>query len=164
MPSKLNPKFSGLCELLEVRNPTMTVRKLETNRVFTASHDEVRATTLSRPEIPLQAEPPAEPSNTQNAESSAENFEIGRVENLRLFADDEWVPPSASQIPLLTNLDLTPPPPLSVLHCRRRNSLLVLIVISDFLHDSCIRSRMPNPTVTVECRSHAVVTAARTST
>ena len=51
----------------------------------------------------------AEPPNTQNLESSAENIEIGRVENLRLFADDEWLPPSASQIPSFTDLDLTPP-------------------------------------------------------
>ena len=89
MPSKLNPKFSGLCEILEVRGPTLTLRVLDTNKVFTASHDAVRASSQSRPEIPLQAEPPVEPPNTQNAESNAEDLEIGRVKNLRLFADDE---------------------------------------------------------------------------
>ena len=84
----------------------------------------MRASTLSRPEIPLHAEPPAEPPNIQNAESSAEDLEISRVENLCLLADGEWLPFSASQIPSLTDLDLTPPP--SVFHCRRRNSLLRL--------------------------------------
>ena len=69
--SKLNPKFSKLCEILEVRGPTLTLRKLDTNKVFTASHDSVGVSTLSRPEVPLQAEPPAEPPNTQNTESSA---------------------------------------------------------------------------------------------
>ena len=109
VPSKLNPKFSGLCKILEVRGSTLPLKERDTNKVFTASHDAVRASTLSRPEIPLHAEPPDEPPNTQNAESSAEDLEIGRVENLRLFADDEWLPPSASQIPFYTDLDLTPP-------------------------------------------------------
>ena len=58
----------------------------------------------------MQADKPAEPPNTQNAELSAEDLEIGRVENLRLFADEKWLPPSASQIPSLTDLNLTPPP------------------------------------------------------
>ena len=70
----------------------MTLRELDTNKVFTSSHDEVRASTLSRPEVPLQAEPPAVLLNTQNVESSAEDFEIGRVENLRLFAGRNGCP------------------------------------------------------------------------
>ena len=69
----------------------------------------MRASTLSRPEVPLQDEPPATLPNALNAESSAEDLEIGHVDNLRLFADDEWLPPSASQIPSLIDLDLTPP-------------------------------------------------------
>ena len=73
----------------------------------------MRASTLSRPEVPLQAETPAQLPNTLNAESSAENLDIGRVENLRLFANDEWLPPSALQIPSLIDLDLTPPPAVS---------------------------------------------------
>ena len=64
VPSKLNPKFSGLCEILEVRCPTLTLRKLDTDKVFITSHNSVRASTLSRPEVPLQAETPAEPPNT----------------------------------------------------------------------------------------------------
>ena len=51
--------------------------------------------------------------NTLNAESSAEELEIGRFKNLRLFADDEWLPSSESQIPSLIDLDLTPPPAVS---------------------------------------------------
>ena len=46
-------------------------------------------------------------------QSSAKVFEIGRVENLRLFADDEWLPPSVSQSPSLIDLDVTPPPAVS---------------------------------------------------
>ena len=48
-------KFSGLCEVLEVRGPILTLRELDTNKGFTASHDAVRASTLSRPEVSLQA-------------------------------------------------------------------------------------------------------------
>ena len=73
----------------------------------------MRSSNLSRPEVPLKAEPSAKLPNTQNAESSADDMEIGRVVNLRLFADDEWSPPSASQIPSLTDRDLTPPPVVS---------------------------------------------------
>ena len=130
--SKLNPKFSGLCKVLEVRGPTLTLRKLDTNKVFTASQNAMRASTLSRPEVPLQAEPPAELPNTLNAESGSEEFEIGRVENLRLFADDEWLPPSASQIPFLIDLDLTLPPVVStpmsqsqLTACTQRNVCLL---------------------------------------
>ena len=73
----------------------------------------MRASTLSRPEVPLQVELPTELPNTLNAESSAEDLKIGRVENLRLFVDDEWLPPSASQISSLIDFDLTPPPAVS---------------------------------------------------
>ena len=55
VPSNIYPKFSGLCEVLEVRGPILTLRELDTNKVFTASHDAVRASTLSRPEVSLQA-------------------------------------------------------------------------------------------------------------
>ena len=69
---------------------------------------------------PSRLGPPAAPSRRRpfapsivSSQSSAEDLEIGRVENLRLFADDEWLPPSASQIPSLIDLDLTPPPAVS---------------------------------------------------
>ena len=87
----------------------MTLRKLDTNNVFTVSLDSLRASTLSRTVVSMQAEPFAELKNTLNAESSAKHLEIGRVENLRMFADDVWLPSSASQIPFLIDLDLTPP-------------------------------------------------------
>ena len=61
----------------------------------------------------MQAILAAEVPNTLNAKSSAKDLEIGRVENLRLFADDEWLPPSASQIPSLIDFDLTPPTAVS---------------------------------------------------
>ena len=109
VPSKLNLKFSGLGKCLEIRCPTVTLRQLDTDKVFTTSLDAVRASTLSRPEVPLQAEPPADLPNTQNAESSAKDLAIVRVENLRLFADVDWLPPSATRAPSLTDLDLTQP-------------------------------------------------------
>ena len=46
VPSELKPKFSGLSEVLEVRGPTLIQRELDTNKIFTASHDAVRASTL----------------------------------------------------------------------------------------------------------------------
>ena len=159
MPSKLYPKFSGLCEIFEIRGPTLNLRKLDTDKVFTASHDALRASTLSQPEVPLQVEPLADLPSTQNTDSSAKDLEVGRIENPRLFADDEWLPFSASQILSLTVLDFTPPP-LSVLHCRSRNLLLALSVMSDFLHVSRLQSRLTPHTVTVGSR--AVITAAHT--
>ena len=62
----------------------------------------------------MQAELPDNPPSTQNAKLSAENLEIGRVENLRLLDDDEWLHPFASQIPSLTDLDLTPHSAVSI--------------------------------------------------
>ena len=144
VPSKLNSKFSGLCKVLEVRGPTLTLRKLYTNKVFTASHDAVRTSTLSRPEVPLQAELPAELPNALNAESSAEDLEVGCVENLRLFADDEWLPPSASQIPSLIDLDLTPPPAVSS-PLSQTQLTLVFSVMFVSLHVSRPLSRVPSP-------------------
>ena len=73
----------------------------------------MRASTLSRLEVLLQAKLPVKLPNTLNAESSAEDLDIIRVENLRLFADDEWLAPSASQILSCIGLDLTPPPAVS---------------------------------------------------
>lgn len=60
---KLNTKFCGLCKVLKVGGPTLTLKKLDTNKVFTASPNALRATTLSRPEVPLQADLPAELRN-----------------------------------------------------------------------------------------------------
>ena len=59
-PSKLDAPYSGLCEVLEVKGPVLTLRKLDSQRVFTASHDAVRLSTLRAPQQPLQngAPPP----------------------------------------------------------------------------------------------------------
>ena len=46
VPSKLNPKFSGLCEVLEVRGPVLKLRELDSQREFTANHDAVRRSSL----------------------------------------------------------------------------------------------------------------------
>ena len=66
VPSKLNAKYSGLCEVLEVRGPTLTLRELDTQRIFTASHDAVRASTLP-PRTP-QTEAPNSNSQTRNSQ------------------------------------------------------------------------------------------------
>ena len=66
VPSKLNPKFSGLCEVLEVRGPVLKLRELDTQRVFTANHDSIRRSTLQRP-FDNEAVPP---ENTQLSSSS----------------------------------------------------------------------------------------------
>ena len=50
VPSKLNPKYSGLCEVLEVCGPILTLRERDTQRIFTANHDSVRASSLSQPD------------------------------------------------------------------------------------------------------------------
>ena len=41
VPSKLAQRYSGLCEVVQVRNPVLTLRELDTLRVFTANHDAV---------------------------------------------------------------------------------------------------------------------------
>ena len=46
VPSKLAPKYSGLCEVLEVRGPTMTLCELDSRKVFKASNDALRPSTL----------------------------------------------------------------------------------------------------------------------
>ena len=40
-PSKLDTKYSGLCKVLEVRGALLTLRELDTRRVFTANQDAV---------------------------------------------------------------------------------------------------------------------------
>ena len=53
--SKLDAQYSGLCEVVEVRGALLTLRDLDTRRVFTANHDAVRRSTMSRataPQVP----------------------------------------------------------------------------------------------------------------
>ena len=51
-PSKLDTQYSGLCEVLEVRGALLPLRKLNTRRFFTANHDAVRRSTISRAFVP----------------------------------------------------------------------------------------------------------------
>ena len=60
-PLKLEPQYSGLCEVVEVRGSILTLRELDTHRVFTANHDSVRRSTLVRPAAPPFAPPRAAP-------------------------------------------------------------------------------------------------------
>ena len=47
-PSKLGTQYFGLCEVLEVCNALLTLRELDTRRIFTANHDAVCRSTMSR--------------------------------------------------------------------------------------------------------------------
>ena len=72
VPSKLNPKNSGLCEVLEVCNPILTLRERDTQRIFTANHNSVRASSLSQPD----AEPDHASHDFQTSIPVSNNSEI----------------------------------------------------------------------------------------
>ena len=55
--SKLVPHFSGLCEVLAVRGPILTLRELDTRREFTANHDAVRLSSLTPNRLTAAAAP-----------------------------------------------------------------------------------------------------------
>ena len=61
VPSKLDAQYSGLCEVLEVRGALLTLRELATQRVFTANHDAVRMSTMTRPAVPQAPQARAAP-------------------------------------------------------------------------------------------------------
>ena len=55
VPSKLDTHYFFLCKMLEVRGALLILRELETQRVFTANHDPVRRSTMTRtaaPQVP----------------------------------------------------------------------------------------------------------------
>ena len=52
VPSKLDANYSSLCEVVETRGSLLTLRELDTQRVFTANHDAVRRSTDTRPAVP----------------------------------------------------------------------------------------------------------------
>ena len=56
-PSKLVPHYSGLCEVLAVRGPILTLRELDTRRQFSANHDAVRLSSLTPNRLPAAAPP-----------------------------------------------------------------------------------------------------------
>ena len=60
-PSKLELQYSGLCEVVEIRGSILTLRELDTHRVFTANHDSVRRSTVVRPAAPPPRPPRAAP-------------------------------------------------------------------------------------------------------
>ena len=54
-PSKLGTQYFGLCEVLEVCGALLTLREFDKRRVFTANHDAVFRSTMSRaaaPQVP----------------------------------------------------------------------------------------------------------------
>ena len=57
VPSKLNPKYAGLCEVLKIRGPVLTLRELGSLKVLTANHDAVRSSSLLQPDAQLPAVP-----------------------------------------------------------------------------------------------------------
>ena len=52
------PHYSGLCEVLAVRGPILTLWELDTRREFTANHDAVRLSSLTPNRLPAAALPP----------------------------------------------------------------------------------------------------------
>ena len=57
VPSNFNSKYSGLCEVLEIRGAVLTLRELDSRKVFTANNDAVRSSSLSQPDAMLPAVP-----------------------------------------------------------------------------------------------------------
>ena len=64
VPSNLDARYSGLCEVLEVRGPTLTLRELSTRQVFKPNHDALRKSTRTQPAAaparPQTATPPSQ--------------------------------------------------------------------------------------------------------
>ena len=56
--SKLVPHYSGLCEVLAVKGPILTLRELDTRREFTANHNAVRLSSLTPNRLLAAAPPP----------------------------------------------------------------------------------------------------------
>ena len=52
VPAKLDANYSGLCKVGETRGSLLTLRELDTQRVFTANHDAVRRSTVTCPAVP----------------------------------------------------------------------------------------------------------------
>ena len=133
VPSKLNAKYSGLCEVIEVRGPTLTLRELDSQRVFTASHDAVRASTLpprapqtpapfansqprpSQSADPLVLSPPPAPLDEQRDEQLEipddliDEYEYGTHANANLRELEMSTPNAAPRIPSLLELDMSIP-------------------------------------------------------
>ena len=81
VPSKLNPKYSGLCDILAIRGPVLTLRELDFRKVFTANHVAVRSSSFSQPEGQF----PEVPADLRLFDMSLSSPEAGR----RDFPDAE---------------------------------------------------------------------------
>ena len=57
------------------------------------------------------------------SEPIGEYSKIGRIDNLHLFDDSEWLPLADSQLSSLLDLDLTPPPSLRALQSQRPSNV-----------------------------------------
>ena len=108
-PSKLNSLYSGLCEVLEVRGLTLTLNELDTERIFTASYNAVRAASLSQPNAPAPVDNATYLPDQSHSDAQSQDRKIGRIMNAQLFADDEWQLPPAPHTSSLFSIDLTPP-------------------------------------------------------
>ena len=53
--------YSGLCEVVTVKGPILTLCELDTRREFTANHDAVRLLSLSLGRLPEAAPAPPDP-------------------------------------------------------------------------------------------------------
>ena len=114
MPSKLDARYSCLCELLEVRIPTLTLRELSTRRVFTANHDAVRKSTLTQPAAaPARPQTAALPSQGQPA-----------AHRLLELAKNPNPPTSTRPLPKTPNPPRAPPTAASPVATHRPLSIL----------------------------------------
>ena len=69
VPSKLNPRYSPLCEVLAVRGPILSLRELASRREFTANHDAVRLSTISRRIQPVPRARDVDPSALRSVQT-----------------------------------------------------------------------------------------------
>ena len=118
VPSKLDARYSGLCEVFEVRGPTLTLRELSTRRVFTANHDAVRKSTLTKPAAaPARPQTAAPPSQGQPA-----------AHRILELAKNPNPPTSTRPFPKTPNPPRAPPTAASPVASHRPPSLLDIYV------------------------------------
>ena len=90
VPSKLAQRYSGLCEVVQVCGPVLTLRELDTMRVFTANHDAVRRSTLELNRVQPICEGPHPPPIPRSDQNTAQ-------QSLK----DQLTPISASPTPMI---------------------------------------------------------------
>ena len=118
VPAKLNPKYSGFSEILEVRGPILSLQELNTRRVFTANHDSVRSSSLPHPNAP----PVPVPSDWQIFKSLLDNSVVNapvRSQPLEENSSQPIAEPDSDpnfEVPSLLDLELSPPPAIVSSH------------------------------------------------